>query len=536
MGTPPDGRSGKGAERRFVMRFKHFFRDLALNWRVQDLLDTKTPHGRGRIVLISAGTLSIFSSTLSAGTFYSGFLLANGIEIVNIGIIGMAPLLANFFTLFAPLILEKIPKRKWLLVGGRIIFHLLNIGAVTLLPYIGGSTASKVTLVVVFAFTANFINVLSSVGFSVWHMAFLEERLRKEYYAFTLIYNGVIQTVCLLISGLAADRLSAAGDNLSGLILMRNIALVIALAEALLYAIPKEFPYPKSAGKLSLVKMLTNPFRQKKFIFTMAIVALWNFSANISASPATVYLLDNVGVSYLFINAMTSLNVVMMIIAMPFWKKVLSKYSWFNTFTFAEITYVIHMVLFACITSSNYRFVYPLDTIFIYASCVGVSLTAGNFAYINTPAEDQSNYISFYICTANVAAFLGQMSGTVFLGLTEGLSIPLGGGSEICNIQMLFLLQAAVYGGVFVAVRKIIPIVSPEEPKVPFTLNPVALCRKGKALWSLSMERWNRRKRNALLIQKLWKESAERRVVKASQREAEKESRADTTKKGGKSS
>lgn len=55
---------------------------------------------------------------------------------------------------------------------------------------------------------------------------------------------------------------------------------------------------------------------------SVGVGVLWSFAANIPSSFYTVYLLQNVQVSYTYITALSLLNIPCMMIFTPLWRKV----------------------------------------------------------------------------------------------------------------------------------------------------------------------------------------------------------------------
>ena len=90
---------------------------------------------KGRLLLLFYSISANIAAVLFGGTFYSGFLLANGINLVQIGIISFIPNLCVLFSLLSPPFLEKLAKRKVFLLSLRFVYYFLLIVAITVLPY-----------------------------------------------------------------------------------------------------------------------------------------------------------------------------------------------------------------------------------------------------------------------------------------------------------------------------------------------------------------------------------------------------------------
>ncbi|MDD2269866.1 MAG: hypothetical protein PHY15_10060, partial [Eubacteriales bacterium] len=139
-------------------------------------------NSKGRLCMLQSSILTGIIGSLTGGIFYSGFLLGHGINIVNAGIITFIPLIATIFGLFSPMILERFPKRRKILLISRSAYYLINIGGLTILPQIVRGEQEKLIGFSIIVFVASAINSLFSSGFSVWHINFLPNDVRAYYF------------------------------------------------------------------------------------------------------------------------------------------------------------------------------------------------------------------------------------------------------------------------------------------------------------------------------------------------------------------
>ena len=113
------------------------------------LYNIKDDGGKGRFTMLMSGIMSGLVGQLSGGLFYTSFLLQYGLDKSKIGILSFVPYMTCLLNIFAPLILEHFPKRKWLLFAGRTVYYTINILGITLLPML-----VKDPKIMLFAFVA----------------------------------------------------------------------------------------------------------------------------------------------------------------------------------------------------------------------------------------------------------------------------------------------------------------------------------------------------------------------------------------------
>ena len=152
------------------------FKDSSLH----RLFNLKEEKAKGRCVMLTSSVLGNVISWLTGSLFYTSFLMANGIDLVKIGVISFVPYIANLFSVFSPSILERFPRRRWVLFGGRLTFHTLNIFAITIMPMLVHDQNARTVCFVALVFAANIINALFSSGYSAWHLNFIPNDIRAE--------------------------------------------------------------------------------------------------------------------------------------------------------------------------------------------------------------------------------------------------------------------------------------------------------------------------------------------------------------------
>ncbi len=415
-------------------------------------------------MILSAMTVSVIN-WLTTGLFYTSFLMTNGINIVNIGILTFVPYIANCFSIFSPSILERFPRRKWLLSGSRIIYYSLNILGITMLPLFVSDPAWKMTLFVLIVFSANIINALFSSGYSVWHVKFIPDNVRADYFSMNQLITAFIGCGAALLSSLVADALSGSAYENTIIVIFRYVAFVLAIVDVTILSLPKEYPYSRSKELPRLRHIVTKPFTHKKFAITMAIVFVWTFCVNAPQSTLNYYLINDVGVKYSFIYVINMFYPFFLLFFLPLWNRFLRAKGWFTTFAIGGIMLCPTNLMYSCVTAANYVWLLPTLRLIQHFIGVGCNVAYANMAFINLPEEDQTNYIAFHTLVVNIAGFLGMMLGTSFVAAYPDIVITVLG-LEFTNVQMLFWLEALGELSVGIAVLLLTPVITPDHLKL----------------------------------------------------------------------
>ncbi|HOP11401.1 MAG TPA: hypothetical protein PK629_07910 [Oscillospiraceae bacterium] len=435
-------------------------------FRVFNLHEEKA---RGRSAMIASAVIASIAANLTGGVFYSGFLVGYGINLVNIGILSFVPYMASLFCLLSPLVLERFKKRKWVLAGGRILYYTINILGLTLLPQLVKDPSSRIIGFAIIIFLANAVNNIFSQGYSVWHLNFLPEDIRADYFNQSNIINNIMTGAVLIASSAITDALPAGGpEQLRIIVILRFIAYAIAFFDVLVLLLPKEYPYPQTAQKLSPGKVLTLPFKNKKFMLTMLVMFAYTFAANVSAPFINVHLIENVKVSYSLINGINASYFLVFILFGNIAKRQIARWSWFKTYAIWVLiqapTYLLYTFVHNVDGSLNWLFI----TVRLMQHVTGlfITLTYSNFPYINLPEADRTAYMSFYVIAVHSSALLSMLFGTGFVKLVGDFSITLFG-LALNSVQMLLFMTFVLEAGVSLMVFTLLPKINPENWKEP---------------------------------------------------------------------
>ena len=417
--------------------------------------------GKGRCCMLASAILSTLVTDLTAGTLYTAFLTVNNFSIVDAGVLTFLPLIASCFSIFSPMILERFKKRRWILTGGRLAYYVINILGLTLLPYVVQDQSAKLVCFGAVVFIASLVNNLFTSGYSVWHLNFIPNSVRARYLSYQQMITALISGVALIGSGLLADSLRGSPNEAAVLTALRLAGFCLAAVDVTFLALPREYEYPHRENRIRLLNVFRLPFGNRKFLLTMGLIAFWMFLANLPASSWTYYLLNTAHTGVTMINALSFVYGFFLLFLTPYWQRVLKKQSWFKTFAIAAFMNVPTVLAAAFISEGNSIWLYPAVRLCQHALGVGLNLTWANFPYINTPREDQTYYMSFYFLLANLIAFFGQFTGTLFVKWMDGRMVQLFG-TPMTAVQLLVLVQSVLNLICAVLILRFLPQLTPE--------------------------------------------------------------------------
>lgn len=408
--------------------------------------------GSARSYLLFASITQAMVNGLTTGVFYSGYLGSFGINIVSISILTMVPYIASFLSLLSPVILERFKKRRVILTVSRIAYFTINILGLTILPLVVQSQQGRMIGLVIIVFLPNAINYLFTSGYSAWHMGYIDPEVRSGYMTATNLVANAASGLFLLVAGAVTDRLE--GQSQQYLLMgLRCLSFGIAMADVYFLQKPKEPEHRSNATKrVSLASALTVPLGNKRFMLIMSVSALQGVFGTLINSVVSTWLLEDVKVSYTYINFINLTYVFFILPTSALWGKSIRKRGTLGTLALAQMLMVPSYFLHALMTESNYLWVMTAVKLIQNSVSLGTSISVSSLIYIALPEENQTCYLSFYQILGNLSNLLGLSVGTWVVAAMGDTAITILG-FRFTSVPVLFLVQAVLFAGLSFYVR-----------------------------------------------------------------------------------
>ena len=403
------------------------------------LFETRTDEGKARIYILVSEALKAVYTALTTGVFLTGFLLAGGLRPADISIVTSIPLVAGILYPIGSLYLERFQKRRVVLGIFRLLYHSFNIFLVTVLPFFfEGEGLGKLLIFTILL--GNVANVIVASGFPAWHIHFLPDEIRGRFFSVSGIMNSIFTALASLAASMLSDLAASSGNELFWLGCVRGVAFLLALLELTMLLLPKEFEYPRTLNRRPA--MLWEPAGHPDFVRTMVVVFAWMALSTMTLYAANSYLLDEVGVSYTFLSVLQTCNIFVTTFVMPYWLRGQMHKGWFRVFRRVFFLFSLYPVMHAFVTERTWLWMLPVTILFYQAVLAGGNFCFGNMAYICTPKEKQTVYLSWHLTVVSLGSLAGQGTAAAFLNICQN-SLYLGR-LELSPSQLLLLLQGGM--------------------------------------------------------------------------------------------
>ena len=419
--------------------------------------------------LLFGNCFSGMVSSLTAGIYFTGLMLAMGASDVYIGYVASIISFCGFFQVLSPMILERRPTRKKLVMSVYVTYHFLNIGLVGILPLLPVANNLKLILFMVTILVLNLANNLVAPGMLTWHLQCLQNNKKRiGFFSISGMVSTVLNNVTVLLAGLFLDKFEAdqimlgnISPTLSAILILRGISLVLAVFEVIFYYKMKETPYTvdESQSKNTGFRLLLQPLKNKQFRNAISVTLLWTFSTAIVGSYYSIYLLEDVQMSYSLISLVSMIAVPLNLLVTPFWTKFLQRKPWHKGILLGQLICISAYVLNPVVTAARpwfYVFCIGLGTI----ASPGLSLAHTHLTYAYMPEENRTAFVSFNAVLGQIFAFLGTNVGVLFIQFSQKMSVNVLG-LQMGNKQMInwisatLMLALCAYTQIFV--RKKLP-------------------------------------------------------------------------------
>ena len=414
-----------------------------------EIYNLRDDNAKGRLISLGSSLLTALYNVFITGIFYTGFLTIYDISITEMGIISFIPLIASCFSVFSSMILERIQRRKPILLASKIFFYALYILATTAMPNFVTDPHQRVIWFGAILFIAHAVYALFSPGFTPWFYNFYpaDDAPRIRYISLNQMFSSIMSSVVLLASGFLTDAVAGSPYQEQLIIGLRYAAFLFVLIDVGMQACAREYPYPVGE-KLRFYQVFTLPLRYRKFMACMILMFAWNYISFLNNSLWTYHLLNHMHFTYTLINSMSVEYTVIMMLTTPMWNRVLRRYSWIKTFGIANLIFVPTELLFFTMTPER-SYLYVLLGTWQNILAVGLNYSYANVLYMNLPEENSTAHIAFYSVGCNLFAFLGLITGTWVSSLTGDTPVYMLGMDVYsvqftCLMRMVLLLVVAI--------------------------------------------------------------------------------------------
>ncbi len=363
--------------------------------------------------------------TLTSGAFLVGYAKYLGANDQFNGIIIAIPLLTYIIQMFSPLVLERLPSRKKLIIAISFFYRTL-LGLMVLIPFITDNKSARLTLLAVMYFTAYAVSSFASPAGGSWIISLVPEKMRGRYFGLRDMCILASAAVISLVMGRILDVFKSINKDFIGFTIIFSVVLVLVFWNYFILKRIKEPDVVQLNQSLTLKSVLTLPLKHRNFRKVIILNIIWNLAAQLSIPFFSVYMVTGLKLSYTFIMVVGIILSFTQSLSAKMWGKLSEKVGWeFTTVLSIGLIGICHLT-WMLVNRSTYFILIPIIQVMAGIAWAGVNLSLFNIQYKHAPQEGRTIYIGFNTALAGLAGFTSALVGAFLVGALSEIKINIG--------------------------------------------------------------------------------------------------------------
>jgi MFS family permease len=351
--------------------------------------------GTASSIMVGAGEsyLSAYALFLKATTSQIAFLAA------------VPALLGSFAQLIAAWIGHCTGRRKAIVLTGVIVQALMWLPMIWL-PYFFPNHAVAILLASVVLYY-----MASNLASPVWNSLMgdlVPENGRGRYFARRSRLSSLANFIALAGAGFVLHFWEIQDKVQAGFLTVFSVAMVARLYSAYQISRMTEPVHIHLDTEARSLRGLLSGFKRSHFSRFSIFMALMNFSASIAGPFFAVYMLRDLGFSYLEFMASLATVVMMQFFSISIWGRISDAFG--NRLILAVTGFIVPILPVLWLFSTNFWIILAIQLLGGLA-WAGFNLSAGNFVYDSVPPSRRSVYGAIHNVVGAIAIFLGTALG-----------------------------------------------------------------------------------------------------------------------------
>ncbi len=363
--------------------------------------------------LLASGGFAQTMGTLNGGAFLVAFALLLGANNIIIGLLFAATPLAQILQMPAVYLVDKLRRRRLLLVGSAVIGRLAWL-LIAALPFFFEPRLRVPLLLVALAFYFA-TGAVTGCAFNSWMRDLIPDTILGRFFAKRASIAVAVGAVMGLVASFAVDSFIRHGGNaaLAYAVLFCFGCVCGMIDLAFVLGVPE--PPMASNGHGGFARRLARPFADPHFRQLLIFMGFWSFAINLVVPFFAVYMFKRLELSLAWVMGLSVISQVMYVLFMHIWGVLSDRFSNKNVLGLSGLMFLVTFVMWPFTSFDGpHVFTIPL-LIWIHVvtgiSTAGVNLCAGNIALKNAPRDEATAYLAGNSLIAGLAAMIGPLIG-----------------------------------------------------------------------------------------------------------------------------
>ncbi|MBD3314082.1 MFS transporter [Candidatus Woesearchaeota archaeon] len=365
------------------------------------------------------GGFSFANFTLLNGLFLIGFALALGADNLEIGIIMAIPLFANLIQIISAFILEFTGTKKKTAIYSLVLGRLLWI-PIILIGLGIYETSHPILAVMAVLLLSSFLSAIGNLSLLSWMKDLVPMRKLARFWGKRNLYATAGGAIVYLTGSFVIDYYT----GLRGFAYIFTAALILGIAGiAFLIRIPEK---QQKINAIKLDKMLRRwsvPFKDPEFRPLLYFGLAWGFAINIASPFFLVYMIDDLGLSFILISLFVLADYISRLIGLNLWGALADRYGARPVLAVSATVTSCIPLSFLFVNSGNYYIILPIFIISAF-SYAAVDIAVGQILFKSAPRRYDAYYLSSFTSLTGLISAIGPIIGgylAVFVKENSGM-------------------------------------------------------------------------------------------------------------------
>jgi len=370
---------------------KQYSRDHLVNKSLKHSVND----GAAYAVMAGAGEsyFSAFAVFLKATTAQIGFLAS------------VPPLLASFAQILSAWLGHIYGKRKAIILIGAGLQAVIWI-PMALLPWLPTSYSVEIFIGCVTLYYA--FGNLAAPQWSSLMGELVTEKKRGRFFARRTSISSMTTFFSLVAAGSVLHYFDSNLVTEAGYLILFSVAFVARMVSVYHLTKMHDPPGHVSTIEVPVEKMTWRQLKHSQFASFSFFFAFIQFSVAIASPFFSIYLLRDLGFSYIEFMACSAITVVMQFLTLYRWGRVSDVFG--NRIILSLCGSLIPFIPFLWLFSPNFYYLIIVQA-FGGALWAGFTLSASNFLYDLIPPNKRATYLAAHNVLASIGIFLGALLG-----------------------------------------------------------------------------------------------------------------------------
>lgn len=286
---------------------------------------------------------------------------------------------------------------------------------------------------------AHFCGAFINTGANNWLISLVKKERLGRYLGLKDSMTLVASTGGSLILSKILDAYRFADQEILGFRIIGILCIGICVVDITCLTLIREPENVKYVEPLNIRKAIQMPLTDQNYRNILIFFLLWSVASNFASPFFSIYMLENLGLSYFYITVMNMVASVARIAAANLWGKAADSYSW-RLVTLGSIFMLgVAYIGWGLLTKENCIYWLPVVQAVSGVAWGGINIATFRMQFAFAPLEHRVSYVSFCSTMVGFVGFFSSMLGSTFVALAKDiriLNIP------VDNIQMVFILSA----------------------------------------------------------------------------------------------